>query len=132
MRSLHTREFRFEEFFDHAIPEYAILSHTWGLDEITYRDFLDIRKEDTDKFQNHMRKRSSIYHQTKRIYRVNAKNSTSMSVRKKAASCAKQKKYGAGYQKIIACCNYAASDTASDFREEHNGRLRMYVTGPYD
>ena len=33
-------EFSFAEFFDGGIkPEYAILSHTWGPDEVTFKDF---------------------------------------------------------------------------------------------
>jgi hypothetical protein len=37
MRLLHTRELRFEEFFDDQIPDYAILSHRWGDGEISYQ-----------------------------------------------------------------------------------------------
>ncbi|KAG0649887.1 Vegetative incompatibility HET-E-1 [Hyphodiscus hymeniophilus] len=33
-------EFSFAEFFDECTtPEYAILSHTWGLEEVTFKDF---------------------------------------------------------------------------------------------
>ncbi|KAH7407823.1 heterokaryon incompatibility protein-domain-containing protein [Cadophora sp. MPI-SDFR-AT-0126] len=35
-------ELSFAEFFDaYSIPEYAILSHTWEADEVTYKDFED-------------------------------------------------------------------------------------------
>ena len=40
MRLLHTTELRFEEFYDDQIPRYAILSHRWGPDEVSYQDFL--------------------------------------------------------------------------------------------
>ena len=40
MRLIHTSEQRLYEFTDHGIPPYAILSHTWGNNEITYHDFL--------------------------------------------------------------------------------------------
>jgi hypothetical protein len=40
MRLLHTRELRFQEFFDVDTPKYAILSHRWGSDEVSYQDFL--------------------------------------------------------------------------------------------
>ncbi|KAL4893174.1 heterokaryon incompatibility protein-domain-containing protein [Aspergillus ambiguus] len=30
-----------KEFFDESMPEYAILSHTWGGEEVSYRDLLD-------------------------------------------------------------------------------------------
>jgi hypothetical protein len=39
MRLLHTKERRFQEFFDVDIPKYAILSHRWGPDEVSYQDF---------------------------------------------------------------------------------------------
>jgi Heterokaryon incompatibility protein (HET) len=33
--------FSLTEFFGHHIPKYAILSHTWGADEVTFKDFTD-------------------------------------------------------------------------------------------
>ena len=44
MRLLHTREFRFKEFFDIRrtdpnSPKYAILSHRWCDEEITFQEF---------------------------------------------------------------------------------------------
>ncbi|KAK0749985.1 heterokaryon incompatibility protein-domain-containing protein, partial [Schizothecium vesticola] len=44
MRLLNTNTLGFEEFFGEAgngIPYYAILSHTWGPDEVSYRDHAD-------------------------------------------------------------------------------------------
>jgi len=38
MRLLHTQSLRVIEFNPDSIPSYAILSHTWGDDEITYQD----------------------------------------------------------------------------------------------
>lgn len=38
MRLIHTETLEFKEFFDAQIPKYAILSHRWGDDEITYKD----------------------------------------------------------------------------------------------
>lgn len=32
--NIHTR--KLEEFFEESIPKYAILSHTWGADEVLY------------------------------------------------------------------------------------------------
>ena len=29
------------EFFESAIPNYAILSHRWGTDEVTFKDLID-------------------------------------------------------------------------------------------
>jgi len=39
MRLLHTTEHKLEEFEGNKIPLYAILSHTWGENEITFQDF---------------------------------------------------------------------------------------------
>jgi hypothetical protein len=42
-------ELELVEFFGNKIPEYAILSHTWGDDEVLYGDLkpatTDIRKD---------------------------------------------------------------------------------------
>ena len=34
-------EFSLTEFFGDDIPEYAILSHTWGADEVTFKELID-------------------------------------------------------------------------------------------
>jgi hypothetical protein len=44
MRLLNSKTLKFEEFLGEAgrgIPPYAILSHTWGLDEVSYKDHVD-------------------------------------------------------------------------------------------
>jgi hypothetical protein len=41
MRLLNAKTKKLEEFFDKTIPKYAILSHTWGENEVTVRDFGD-------------------------------------------------------------------------------------------
>ncbi|KAL5355544.1 ankyrin repeat-containing domain protein [Aspergillus floccosus] len=38
MRLLDTTELKTKEFFDDSLPEYAILSHTWGEEEVSYQD----------------------------------------------------------------------------------------------
>ncbi|PWY94234.1 HET-domain-containing protein [Aspergillus sclerotioniger CBS 115572] len=38
MRLLNVRTYRLKEYFDSEIPDYAILSHTWGRDEVTFQD----------------------------------------------------------------------------------------------
>lgn len=42
MRLIDTETLELKEFFGDRIPEYAILSHTWGDDEATYQDWQDI------------------------------------------------------------------------------------------
>ncbi|KXX76584.1 Vegetative incompatibility protein HET-E-1 [Madurella mycetomatis] len=44
MRLLNTLTLKFEEFLGEAgeeIPPYAILSHTWGPEEVSYKDYVD-------------------------------------------------------------------------------------------
>ncbi len=41
MRLLHSRDHYFKEFFSSQVPRYAIVSHRWGEEELSYQDFLD-------------------------------------------------------------------------------------------
>lgn len=40
MRLINTSTGAFEEFIGRNIPEYAILSHTWEDEEVSYQDYL--------------------------------------------------------------------------------------------
>lgn len=41
MRLINTETHRLDEFIGDDIPSYAILSHTWEEDEVTYQDFVN-------------------------------------------------------------------------------------------
>ena len=41
MRLLNTTTIELKEFVGDNAPEYAILSHTWGDDELLFRDFIE-------------------------------------------------------------------------------------------
>jgi hypothetical protein len=41
MRLINARTKKLEEFFGDCIPKYAILSHTWGADEISFQELRD-------------------------------------------------------------------------------------------
>ena len=43
MRLLNTKTIKLSEFFDADIPPYAILSHTWGKNEVTFQDLDHVR-----------------------------------------------------------------------------------------
>jgi hypothetical protein len=43
MRLINTSTRKFEEFISRNIPKYAILSHTWQNEEVTYRDYTEGR-----------------------------------------------------------------------------------------
>ncbi|KAF7502245.1 hypothetical protein GJ744_006300 [Endocarpon pusillum] len=46
MRLLHVTKLKLKEFFDENVPPYAILSHRWGPDEVSYQDFMGGFKQD--------------------------------------------------------------------------------------
>jgi hypothetical protein len=43
IRLLNARTYQFREFHDN-IPPYAIFSHTWTEDEVTFQDFIDLKR----------------------------------------------------------------------------------------
>ncbi|CAF9929207.1 MAG: hypothetical protein ALECFALPRED_004272 [Alectoria fallacina] len=49
MYLLHTSELNLYEFFADDIPDYAILSHTWGLEEVSFRDLMDRDASELDR-----------------------------------------------------------------------------------
>ncbi|KAK4463247.1 vegetative incompatibility protein HET-E-1 [Cladorrhinum samala] len=53
MRLLNVKNLQFEQFFGEArngIPPYAILSHTWGAEEVTYNDHVEGRGPEKSGF----------------------------------------------------------------------------------
>ncbi len=52
MRLINVDDYSFREFFGNAIPEYSILSHTWGNGEVRYQDMwpLDHRRRQRQGF----------------------------------------------------------------------------------
>ena len=44
MRLINTTTLALSEFFGESIPEYAILSHTWGEEEVTFQDWSNARQ----------------------------------------------------------------------------------------
>ena len=49
---LHTGFFDFEEFFDapEQLPDYAILSHRWGSNEVSYHEFSSKAVENNERY----------------------------------------------------------------------------------
>jgi len=43
MRLLHVKTYELEDFLESEVPPYAILSHTWGQDEVSYQDIQRLR-----------------------------------------------------------------------------------------
>ncbi|KAK4213725.1 HET-domain-containing protein [Rhypophila decipiens] len=46
-RLLHVKTRQFKEFIGHTVPPYAILSHTWGPNELTFKDVQGLAISDT-------------------------------------------------------------------------------------
>lgn len=44
MRLIDANSLELHYFTDNAVPDYAILSHTWGSQEVSYQDFVLINK----------------------------------------------------------------------------------------
>jgi hypothetical protein len=42
-------DFSLTEFFESDIPEYAILSHRWGAEEVTFKDLMDSTSKSKSK-----------------------------------------------------------------------------------
>ena len=57
MRLLNAKTKKLEEFFEKNIPRYAILSHTWGEDEVLFKDITKGRyNNDSEKIEGCCRK----------------------------------------------------------------------------
>ena len=55
MRLLNTSTLKLSEFFDDNIPRYAILSHTWGEDEVSFHDLQNKNPKDLDGLKGYMK-----------------------------------------------------------------------------
>ena len=49
MKLIHLESLTIEQFDDDEIPHYAILSHTWGKQEINYQEMLNPTEQVTQK-----------------------------------------------------------------------------------
>ncbi|KAH8790684.1 heterokaryon incompatibility protein-domain-containing protein [Hyaloscypha finlandica] len=88
MRLLNVKTGKLEEYFGSSIPKYAILSHTWGKDEVTFSDIQNIRDEAQAK--------NTLPHEDLAPFPANVHDP---SVERKS-----------GYQKIVYACRQALMD----------------------
>ncbi|KAH9207125.1 heterokaryon incompatibility protein-domain-containing protein [Leptodontidium sp. 2 PMI_412] len=52
MRLLHSQTLEFKEFFNsETTPPYAILSHTWGSDEVTFKEMRKYQKAERERIE---------------------------------------------------------------------------------
>lgn len=53
MRLLHTSTIKLSEFYDNEIPKYAILSHTWGKEEVSLHDLQNQKVARLNRFKGY-------------------------------------------------------------------------------
>jgi hypothetical protein len=72
MRLLHTDRMQFYEFFGSDLPAYAILSHRWEDEEVTYQDMMSDMAEARGKntFWGHPKKETSIVRNKKGFKKI--------------------------------------------------------------
>lgn len=103
IRLIDTTTLRFRETLGHDTPEYAILSHTWGSDEITYQDMLRIVKAPNDAA--HAKREFSGYNKIK-------------------ITCEKAASAGIKFAWVDTCCIDKTS--SSELSEAINTMYRWY------
>lgn len=55
MRLLHTSAIELFDFYDYEIPKYAILSHTWGKEEVSLHDLQKMEASERDGLEGYMK-----------------------------------------------------------------------------
>jgi hypothetical protein len=96
MRLLNTKSITLEEFFEAQAPPYAILSHTWGDEEVTFQDIQGSAAECTKK----------------------------AGYSKIVRTCQKAKQLGLDYAWVDTCCIDKAN--SSELSEAINSMFRWY------
>jgi hypothetical protein len=99
MRLINTKTLRLEEYFGDDIPKYAILSHTWGKDEITFQEFQDVQQEEKHGMKN--------------------------GYLKILGTCTKALEYGLDYAWVDTCCIDKTS--SSELTEAINSMFAWYA-----
>ncbi|KAK4220914.1 hypothetical protein QBC38DRAFT_157642 [Podospora fimiseda] len=65
MRLLNTETLLIENFFEGSIPKYAILSHTWGEEEVTFQDIQLLNHDGAGELVRQMKGFSKVKNSTK-------------------------------------------------------------------
>ncbi|THU96971.1 HET-domain-containing protein [Dendrothele bispora CBS 962.96] len=107
MYLLHTTNLTLREFYA-DIPEYAILSHTWGKDEVEYQDILDRGRDDSKRIDG----------KKKKVERRKA------GWEKVEGACAQARKYDWEWIWIDSCCIDKSS--SAELSENINSMYRLY------
>jgi hypothetical protein len=111
MRLLRTKDFRLEEFFGSSTPSYAILSHTWSREEISFHDMQSLaEKKSFGLSTSHEHRQSKI--KSKEGYA------------KIASACAQAAKDNHDYIWIDTCCINKGS--SSELSEAINSMFGYY------
>jgi hypothetical protein len=109
---INVRDLRLYNFYG-TIPPYAILSHTWGSEELTFKELLELMSLD-DEFRYHLRS------DNERGYRIKHKNGFHKI--NKAVSQARSD--GLAYVWVDTCCIDKAN--SAELSEAINSMFRWY------
>lgn len=111
MRLLRTKDLQLEEFFGSSTPPYAILSHTWSREEISFHDMQSLaEKRSFGLSTSHAHRQSKI--KSKGGYA------------KIASACAQAAKDNHDYIWIDTCCIDKSS--SAELSEAINSMFRYY------
>jgi hypothetical protein len=106
MRLIHGETLRLVEFADNHIPPYAILSHTWGSEEVTLQEM------------------SKDLHLPKEARKLMINKSKAESYNKIEYCCAQASRDGLEYSWVDTCCIDKSS--SSELSEAINSMFRWY------
>ncbi|KAF2116800.1 heterokaryon incompatibility protein-domain-containing protein [Lophiotrema nucula] len=133
MRLINTRTHRLEEFIGQNIPPYAILSHTWEDDEVSYQQYCALLadmgpSEYTSSFTALLRKvrqRESLINQDQRADRIDLSAYNDVKgIRKIERTCRLALAAGLDYAWIDTCCINQSS--SAELTEAINSMYRWY------
>ncbi|KAF5363040.1 hypothetical protein D9758_012636 [Tetrapyrgos nigripes] len=117
MRLLNTKTLRLEEFFD-EIPPYAILSHTWEDEEVTFQDIQNIATlADTCNVQQ-------LTYEDIRAFLLSAQLPVKKGYTKVVQACVRARSYSFDWIWIDSCC--INKESSAELSEAINSMYQYY------
>ena len=124
MRLIKTTALQLEEFFHGNIPRYAILSHTWGNEEVTFHEMRVSAHADLAKKRG-FEKISQFYDQSLRMrVSAHADLAKKKGFEKISQFCDQSLRIGIGYAWVDTCC--INNSSSAELSEAINSMYRWY------
>ena len=124
MRLINVHTFKqADRFKDNRIPPYAILSHRWGENEISYQDFLNNTKDFIDTTKAFFNTIKDFLNTTKNFLST-AKDTPNTGFTKVARACSQAKQTGLDWIWIDTCCIDKTS--SAELSTSINSMFRWY------